>query len=119
MRERNTEFLRGSFEVLLPEGSGLHHYNAVRFHAARTGRAGGSTPNVDSEILCDASIMDGRTLDAGAAAGVGGVRNPVLLGPSWRKATPTPLARGDFRGIAVADLDYYLSPDCCPRFSLQ
>jgi L-asparaginase / beta-aspartyl-peptidase len=39
----------------------------------------GSVLNVDSEILCDASIMDGRTLAAGAAAGVRGVRNPVLL----------------------------------------
>jgi L-asparaginase / beta-aspartyl-peptidase len=39
----------------------------------------GSVLNVDSEILCDASIMDGRTLAAGAAAGVREVRNPVLL----------------------------------------
>jgi L-asparaginase / beta-aspartyl-peptidase len=39
----------------------------------------GSVLNVDGVALCDASIMDGRTLDAGAIAGVRGVRNPVLL----------------------------------------
>jgi L-asparaginase / beta-aspartyl-peptidase len=39
----------------------------------------GSVLNVDGAILCDASIMDGRTLGAGAIAGVCGVRNPVLL----------------------------------------
>jgi beta-aspartyl-peptidase (threonine type) len=39
----------------------------------------GSVLNVDGAILFDASIMDGRALDAGAIAGVRGVRNPVLL----------------------------------------
>src|ERR1700720_3116678 len=39
----------------------------------------GSFLNADSIVKCDASIMDGRTLDAGAIAGVRGVRNPVLL----------------------------------------
>ncbi len=39
----------------------------------------GSVLNVDGDIFFDASIMDGRSLDAGAIAGVRGVRNPVLL----------------------------------------
>jgi L-asparaginase / beta-aspartyl-peptidase len=39
----------------------------------------GSVLNVDGDILFDASIMDGRSLDAGAIAGVRGVKNPVLL----------------------------------------
>jgi len=39
----------------------------------------GSVLNADGVITCDASIMDGRTLDAGAVAGVHGVKNPVLL----------------------------------------
>ena len=44
-------------------------YNAAR----------GSVLNVDGIVVCDASIMDGRTLDAGAIAGVRAVKNPVLL----------------------------------------
>ena len=39
----------------------------------------GSVLNADGAVLCDASIMDGRTLRAGAAAAIGGVRNPVRL----------------------------------------
>ena len=41
--------------------------------------AGGSVLNALGIVDCDASIMDGRTLDAGAIAGVRGIRNPVLL----------------------------------------
>lgn len=39
----------------------------------------GSVLNADGAAFCDASIMDGRTLAAGAVAGVQRVRNPVLL----------------------------------------
>lgn len=39
----------------------------------------GSVPNADGFVECDASIMDGRDLEAGAVAGVRRVRNPVLL----------------------------------------
>ncbi len=39
----------------------------------------GAVLNSEGAVLCDASIMDGRTLDAGAIAGVRGVKNPVLL----------------------------------------
>jgi beta-aspartyl-peptidase (threonine type) len=39
----------------------------------------GSVLNAQGAVECDASIMDGRTLAAGAVAGVRGVKNPVLL----------------------------------------
>jgi len=39
----------------------------------------GAVLNAEGEVLCDASIMDGRTLRAGAAAAIRGVRNPVRL----------------------------------------
>jgi beta-aspartyl-peptidase (threonine type) len=39
----------------------------------------GAVLNADGVVMCDASIMDGRVLDAGAVAGVRGVRNPILL----------------------------------------
>ncbi|MBI1981819.1 MAG: isoaspartyl peptidase/L-asparaginase [Methylocystis sp.] len=39
----------------------------------------GSVLNAEGEVLCDASIMDGRTLRVGAAAAIRGVRNPVRL----------------------------------------
>ncbi|MDP3553234.1 isoaspartyl peptidase/L-asparaginase family protein [Methylocystis sp.] len=39
----------------------------------------GSVLNAEGAVLCDASIMDGRQLKAGAVAAVRGVRNPVRL----------------------------------------
>ncbi len=39
----------------------------------------GSYLNRDGEVEMDASFMDGRTLDAGAVAGVQRVKNPILL----------------------------------------
>ena len=39
----------------------------------------GSVLNAEGAVECDASIMDGRDLNAGAVAGVSGVKNPVSL----------------------------------------
>lgn len=39
----------------------------------------GSFLNRDGQVEMDASIMDGRTLDAGAVAGVQHIKNPILL----------------------------------------
>jgi beta-aspartyl-peptidase (threonine type) len=39
----------------------------------------GSVLNADGHVECDASVMDGRHLAAGAVAGVTGVKNPVQL----------------------------------------
>jgi L-asparaginase / beta-aspartyl-peptidase len=39
----------------------------------------GSPLNRDGHVELDAMIMDGATLNAGAVAGVRGVRNPITL----------------------------------------
>ncbi|MBM3552214.1 MAG: isoaspartyl peptidase/L-asparaginase [Alphaproteobacteria bacterium] len=39
----------------------------------------GSVLNAEGEVLCDASVMDGRTLKAGAVAAIRGVKNPARL----------------------------------------
>ncbi len=48
----------------------------------------GSVLNGDGQAYCDASIMDGRNLKAGAVAGVQGVRNPVRLARLVMEETP-------------------------------
>ncbi len=48
----------------------------------------GSVLNAAGHIECDASIMDGRGLEAGAVAGVTGVRNPVLLARAVMEKSP-------------------------------
>ncbi len=48
----------------------------------------GSVLNAEGAAFCDAAIMDGRTLAAGAVAGVRNVRNPVLLARLVMEKTP-------------------------------
>jgi beta-aspartyl-peptidase (threonine type) len=48
----------------------------------------GSVLNVKGEVDCDAAIMDGRTLDAGAVAGVQGVKNPIQLSRKVMENSP-------------------------------
>jgi beta-aspartyl-peptidase (threonine type) len=76
----------------------------------------GSVLNVDGDILCDASIMDGRALDAGAIAGVRGVRNPVVLARAvMEKSDHVFLIGGgaeEFareQGLAFEDAAYFLT----------
>ncbi len=48
----------------------------------------GSALNTMGQVFCDASIMDGRNMAAGAVAGVRGVKNPVLLARAIMENTP-------------------------------
>jgi hypothetical protein len=76
----------------------------------------GSFLNADSIVKCDASIMDGRTLDAGAIAGVRGVRNPVLLARAVMEKSEHVflIGKGAERfarehGISFEDAEYFLT----------
>ncbi len=48
----------------------------------------GSVLNALGKVECDASIMDGKNLDAGAVAGISGVKNPVLLARKVMEESP-------------------------------
>lgn len=48
----------------------------------------GSVLNAEGNVECDASIMDGRNLDAGAVAGVTGIKNPVCLARKVMEDSP-------------------------------
>src|SRR6202040_550885 len=76
----------------------------------------GSVLNVDGIVECDASIMDGRTLDAGAIAGVRGVRNPVLLARAVMEKSEHVFLIGEGaerfareHGISFEDAEYFLT----------
>jgi beta-aspartyl-peptidase (threonine type) len=76
----------------------------------------GSVLNAQGFVDCDASIMDGRTLAAGAIAGVRGIRNPVLLARAVLEASEHVFLIGegaeDFaraHQIAFAEADYFLT----------
>jgi beta-aspartyl-peptidase (threonine type) len=68
-------------------------------------------------IELDASIMDGRSLNAGAVAGVRRVRNPILAAHAVMTQTPCVLLAGDEAdrfaeriGLAMVSQEYFLTP---------
>lgn len=82
IRAKLEEAVRAGHQVLQEGGTGLDAVtravtileDAPFFNAGR-----GAVFNADGKNELDASIMDGKTLNAGAVAGVHNVRNPVLL----------------------------------------
>jgi L-asparaginase / beta-aspartyl-peptidase len=103
---------RAGWDILLQGGSALDAVQAaiVTMEDDPEFDAGtGSYLNRDGEVEMDASFMDGRTLDAGAVAGVQRVKNPILLARRVMESEHTLLiARGaerfaQERGIALID----------------
>ncbi|WP_457795779.1 isoaspartyl peptidase/L-asparaginase family protein [Methylocystis sp. S23] len=78
----------------------------------------GAVLNAEGAAFCDASIMDGRNLSAGAVAGVRGVRNPVLLARTVMEKTPHVFMIGSGAerlgreyGLDFEDESYFVTPD--------
>ncbi len=78
----------------------------------------GAVLNTDGEACCDASIMDGRNLAAGAVAGVRGVRNPVRLARLVMETTPHVFMigagaerLGRSHGLPFEPESYFLTPE--------
>jgi beta-aspartyl-peptidase (threonine type) len=78
----------------------------------------GAALNADGRPFCDASIMDGRTLAAGAVAGVLGPRNPVRLARLVMERTPHVFmvgagaeALGRRFGLACEPESYFVIPE--------
>ena len=81
-KEKLTEALHVGYKILNDGGSSLDAVERVikiledspLFNAGR-----GAVTTVKGEYELDASIMDGRTLDAGAITGVSHIKNPITL----------------------------------------
>jgi L-asparaginase / beta-aspartyl-peptidase len=74
----------------------------------------GSVFNARGEIELEASIMDGRTLAAGAVAGLHGIRNPVALARRVMERSPHVFLHGEgalafaaAEGIETVDADWF------------
>lgn len=78
----------------------------------------GAVLNADGAVFCDASIMDGRDLSAGAVAGISGPRNPILLARLVMEKTPHVFMigagaerLGRAHGLAFEDAAYFITPE--------
>ncbi|MCC3246249.1 isoaspartyl peptidase/L-asparaginase [Methylocystis sp. WRRC1] len=83
----------------------------------------GSVLNADGLVSCDASIMDGRNLDAGAVAGLRGVRNPVLLARAIMEKSDHVFLIGEGaerfardNGVDFENSDYFLTAERVAQF---
>jgi beta-aspartyl-peptidase (threonine type) len=90
------------------------HYNAGR----------GSVLNADGAVECDASIMDGRDLRAGAAAGLRSVRNPVRLARAVMEKTEHVFLIGEGaerfardEGLEIVAPNYFVTPSRQEQFA--
>ena len=84
------------------------HFNAGR----------GSVFTAEGRIECDAAIMDGSTLDAGAVAGVRSTRNPITLARAVMEQSPHVFLAGAgadgfarAHGIEAADSGWFETPE--------
>lgn len=87
--------------------------NSPLFNAGR-----GAVLNHNGNVELDASIMDGRNLDAGAVAGVVGIKNPVKLARAIMEHSEHVLLIGrgaeqfahTQKAIEFAEHDYFVTP---------
>lgn len=71
----------------------------------------GSVLNAEGHVECDASIMDGRSLRAGAVAGVTGIKNPVLLARAVMEKSPHVMMIGKGAEIFASAEGFSIEPE--------
>jgi beta-aspartyl-peptidase (threonine type) len=106
--------LNAGWDVLSRGGRSLDAVEAAvcaleDFHLFNAGR--GSVFTHDGKNEMDASIMDGRTLDAGAVAFVRNVRNPVKLARLVMEKTPHVLLAAEGANQFASEMSVEHAPD--------
>jgi len=95
----STNFLHIGVEVLRDGGSAMDAVeatvNAVEDNPLDSSVGYGGFPNLLGYVELDASIMDGRTLKAGAVAAVKHFKNPISIARKVMEETPHLLLVGD------------------------
>lgn len=111
--------LRAGWEILQKAGTSLDAVEATTcvledFHLFNAGRGSVFTHHGKNEM--DASIMDGKTLNAGAVALVNNIKNPIKLARLVMEKTEHVLLAGDGAnqfaaqmGIETADDQYFFT----------
>ncbi|HET7535646.1 MAG TPA: isoaspartyl peptidase/L-asparaginase, partial [Candidatus Didemnitutus sp.] len=113
-RAKLAEALAAGYQVLDRGGRALDAVNAViniledspLFNAGK-----GAVLNADGICELDASIMDGRTLAAGAVAGLHHIKNPINLARDVMTKSPHVMLTGDGAEKFAQGLGYELVPN--------
>ena len=114
-REKLTEALTAGYQILEKNGSSLDAVEAAvkiledspLFNAGK-----GAVFTADGTNELDASIMDGKTLNAGATAGVKRIKNPISLARLVMERSPHVLLVGEgAEAFARQEGVHWVSPD--------
>ena len=113
-RQKLSEALTAGYAVLEKGGAALEAVNAAinimedspLFNAGR-----GAVLNAAGQCELDASIMDGRTLAAGAVAGLHHIKNPINLARDVMTKSPHVMMIGDGAEIFAQGLGYPMVPN--------
>ena len=113
-RDGLEEALETGWKILASGGSALDAVEQTvcsleDFHLFNAGRGAVFTHDGKNEL--DASIMDGRTLDAGAIAFVRNVKHPIKLARLVMEKTPHILLAGEGANQFAIDMGVEFAPD--------
>ncbi len=97
--------LRGGGSALDAVEAGIH---LVEDNAADHGVSYGGWPNLVGEMELDASVMDGRTLQAGAVAAIKGYRHPISVARKVMETLPHVLLAGEGASRFAAEMGFPL-----------
>ena len=106
--------LQVGWDILSKDGSALDAVEQTvcsleDFHLFNAGRGSVFTHEAKNEM--DASIMDGKTLDAGAIAFVRNVKNPIRLARLVMEKTPHVLLAADGANQFAKEMEVEFAPD--------
>lgn len=120
-REKLTEALQAGYRILQNGGTSLDAVEAAikiledspLFNAGK-----GAVLNADGKAELDASIMDGKTLAAGAVAAVHHIKNPISLARAVMEKSPHVMMVGDgaerfatLHGFELVPETYFITPE--------
>ena len=116
-KDKLTEALNAGYDVLEKGGTSLDAVTAsikVMEDSPLFNAGKGSVFNHDGKNEMDASIMDGKTLKAGAVAGVHTIKNPIDGARAVMEKSPHVLLSGDGadkfakeQGLKIEDANYF------------
>lgn len=109
-----TAALQAGEAVLTDGGSALDAVTAairVMEDSEHLNAGRGAVFTADGKNELDSSIMDGRTLDAGAVSGVANIKNPILLARAVMENSPHVMLQGDGANRFAAEAGIETAPD--------